>query len=122
MPFEIRLAWREIRPAFKKFLFMIIAIALGVGSVTGIKGFSVALDRAMARSARDLIAADIAVRMNSSPTDKEMQVLDSLVRRGAQVTRTTETLSMASVSGGQRTILVTVKAVDPNLYPYYGKV
>ena len=122
MPFEIRLAWREIRPAFKKFLFMIIAIALGVGSVTGIKGFSVALDRAMARSARDLIAADIAVRMNSSPTDKEMQVLDSLVQRGAQVTRTTETLSMASVSGGQRTILVTVKAVDPNLYPYYGKV
>ncbi len=122
MSFELRLAWRDIRPELKKFAFMISAIALGVGSLTGIKGFSEALDSAMSRSARDLIAADISVRMSSMPSDKERQVLDSLVQRGAQVTRITETLSMASAAEARRPVLATVKAVDPGIYPYYGEV
>src|SRR5512136_345873 len=96
MWFEFRMACREIRPAYRKFLFMTVAIALGVGALTGIKGFSQALDHAMMRSARDLIASDLAVRFSSAPKKEEMQVLEGLVRRGAQMTRITETLSMAS--------------------------
>jgi len=115
------MAWREIRPAFRKFLFMIGAIALGVGAVTGIKGFSEALNRAMLRSARDLIASDLAVRVTSTPTPGEQQALDSLVRRGARLTRVTETLSMASEEGRARPVLSNVKAVEPAVYPFYGK-
>src|SRR5437867_695389 len=122
MPLEIRLAWREIRPALKRFIFMISAIGLGVGLLTGIKGFSQALDNAMSRSARDLIAADLAVRMSSLPTEREIEILDLLVRRGAQLTRITETLSMASAGEAHRPVLATVKAVDPGIYPYYGMV
>src|SRR5437867_6731000 len=122
MPFEIRLAWRDIRPAIKKFLFMISAIGLGVGSVTGIRGFSEALDHSMSRSARDIIAADIAVRMGSLPTEKETRILESLVERGAQLTRVTETLSMASGAEANHPVLATVKAIDPGAYPYYGMV
>src|SRR5688572_592812 len=122
MSFEMRMAWREIRPAFKKFLFMITAIALGVGALTGIKGFSSALDRAMSRSARDLISADLSVRINKIPDQREQQVLDKLVEMGAELTRVTETLSMASTSSSSRPILVTVKAVEPGLYPFYGVV
>ncbi len=116
------MAWREIRPAYKKFLFMMAAIALGVGALTGIKGFSQALGSAISRSARDLIASDLAVRFNSAPKADEMQILESLVRRGAQMTRVTETLSMAASPRSKSPLLSTVRAVDPLLYPFYGVV
>jgi putative ABC transport system permease protein len=122
MLFELRLAWRDIRPSLRKFIFMVTAIALGVGSLTGIKGFSQALDRAMSRSARDLIAADLAVRMNFSPNKEELAVFDSLTRRGCETTRVTETLSMASSAKASRPLLSNIKAVDPRLYPFYGSV
>jgi putative ABC transport system permease protein len=122
MTFEIRMAWRETRPALKRFLFLIAAIALGVGSLTGLKGFSQALDRSISRSARDLIAADLVVRLNSPPTQKELGVLESLVGKGAEMTRTTETLSMVSSSKASNPILSDVRAVDPQKYPFYGSV
>ena len=122
MIFEIRMAWRETRPALKRFLFLIIAIALGVGALTGLKGFSRALDRSISGSARDLIAADLAVRLNSIPTRREFDVLESLVLKGAEMTRTTETLSMVSSAKTVNPILSNIRAVDPRAYPFYGNV
>ncbi len=122
MIFEIRMAWRETRPALKRFLFLIAAIALGVGALTGLKGFSRALDRSISGSARDLIAADLAVRLNSLSSQKELGVLESLVRRGAEMTRTTETLSMVSTAITSTPILSNIRAVDPKAYPFYGTV
>ena len=122
MLFELRLAWRDIRPSLHKFIFMVTAIALGVGSLTGIKGFSEALDRAMSRSARDLIAADLAVRMNFNPNREEHGIFESLIKRGCEMTRVTETLSMASSAKSSRPLLSNLKAVDPRLYPFYGNV
>jgi putative ABC transport system permease protein len=122
MIFEIRMAWRETRPAFKRFLFLIAAIALGVGSLTGLKGFSQALDRSISRSARDLIAADMVVRLGSLPTDGDLSVLESLVNRGAELTRTIETLSMVSSAKVSDPILSDIRAVDPQVYPFFGTV
>jgi putative ABC transport system permease protein len=122
MRFEMRMAWRETRPAIKRFLFLIAAIALGVGSLTGLKGFSQALDRSISRSARDLIAADLVVRLNTPPTQKELDVLQSLVGKGAELTRTTETLSMVSSSEISNPLLCSIRAVDPQKYPFYGNV
>jgi len=122
MIFELRLAWREMRPSIKKLLFMVSAIALGVGALTGIKGFSLALNQSMLRSARDLIASDIAVRMNSIPSERDLNLVNSIEQRGAQVTRTTETMSMASPAAVANPILCSIKAVEPNKYPFYGTV
>jgi putative ABC transport system permease protein len=122
MMFEIRMAWRETRPALNKFLFLILAIALGVGALTGLKGFSKALDRSIFRSARDLIAADIAVRFSSLPIPKEIATLESLVAHGAELSRTIETLSMVSSARAPVPILSEVRAVDPQTYPFYGTV
>src|SRR5512136_212860 len=111
--FEIRMAWRETRPALKRFIFLISIIALGVGSLTGIKGFSHALQRAMSRSARELIAADLSVSMTGALSQKDLAVLLSLTARGASLTRVTETLSMASSDSSPAPVLCSVKAVDP---------
>ena len=122
MIFELRIAWRETRPALKRFVFMVAAIALGVGSLTGIKGFSQALDRAMSRSAKDLIASDLAVRFTSIPNEAELNRLESPAQRGAVMTRVTETLSMASPAETASPLLSTIRAVDPQIYPFYGVV
>lgn len=106
----------------KKLVFMVSAIALGVGALTGIKGFSLALNQSMLRSARELIASDFAVRMSSTPSEEELNTVESMEQRGAQVTRTTETMSMASPAGASKPILCSVKAVDPGKYPFYGTV
>ena len=120
--FEIRMAWRETRPALKRFAFLVSIIALGVGSLTGIKGFSHALQLAMSRSARELIAADLSVSMTGTVSQKDSDVLRSLTARGASLTRVTETLSMASSDSSPAPVLCSVKAVDPQQYPFYGSV
>ena len=120
--FELRMALRETRPALKRFAFLILAIALGVGALTGLKGFSKALNRSILRSAKDLIAADMAVRFNSLPSSKDINVLESLAGRGAELSRTTETLSMVSSMKKTAPILSEIRAVDPRTYPFYGMV
>ena len=122
MTFEIRMAWRETRPVMKRFLFLVVAIALGVGALTGLKGFSLALDRSISRSARDLLAADLAVQFRSLPNQKDISALESLERKGAIMTRTTSTLSMVSPINDSTPILSSIRAVDPKVYPFYGKV
>ena len=36
----IRIAWREMRASRAKFLFVVLSVAIGVGSLTGVRGFS----------------------------------------------------------------------------------
>jgi putative ABC transport system permease protein len=122
MSFELRMVWRETRPAIKRFLFMVAAIALGVAVLTGLKGFSRGLNRSIYRSARELIAADMVVRMNTLASRSEILVLESLVQRGARLTRSTETLSMVSPANTSNPVLSSVRAVDPDEYPFYGTV
>jgi putative ABC transport system permease protein len=116
------MVWRETRPAWKRFLFVIAAIALGVAVLTGLKGFSRGLNRSIYRSARELIAADMIVRMSSLPSRSEIGVFESLTQKGARLTRTTETLSMVSSAKTSNPILSSLRAVDPKEYPYYGQV
>jgi putative ABC transport system permease protein len=120
--FELRMAWRETRSSYKKFLFLIAVIALGVGALTGLKGFSTALNHSISRSAKDLIAADIAVRFRSLASQKEIDSLEKLTQHGVQVSRTTETLSMVALQKAPNPILSEVRAVDPKTYPFYGAV
>jgi putative ABC transport system permease protein len=122
MVFELRIAWRETRPVLKRFVFMVAGIAVGVGALTGIKGFSQALEHAISRSAKDLIASDLAVRFNSAPSQADLDALESLEKRGAVMTRVTETLSMASTPEGGIPLLSTIRGVDPRFYPFYGDV
>ena len=122
LAFEIRMAWREIRSAYRKFLFLVVAIALGVGALTGLKGVSRSLDRSIARSARNLVAADLAVRFSTPATQKDIDSLGALTLRGAELSRTTETLSMVSPAKANLPILSEVRAVDPQTYPFYGTV
>ena len=48
-------------------------------------------------------------------------MIDRLAAEGVEHTQVTETLTMASANDGEP-LLISVKAVDPAVYPFYGTV
>ncbi len=117
-----KIAWRDSRASWGKFAFVILAVAAGVGALSGVRGFSGAFRNMLLRDARTLMAADLSVRTYHEPDAKEMAALDDVVERGAERTWITETVSMVSSESSTRPVMVAVKAVDPQVYPYYGEV
>jgi putative ABC transport system permease protein len=69
------------------------------------------------------MAADLTARQFTKPTNQEAQLLDVLASHGIDKTEITETVSMASSNVPEAVpVLVSLKAVDPKKYPYYGSV
>src|SRR5215471_2989824 len=117
-----RIAWREARASRAKFLFVIVAVAAGVACLTGVKGFTRVFQTMLSREARTLMAGDLMVRTFSLPTSEQQEMLDRLQSEGIQLTWITETITMVSQKSDAPPILISVKAVDPNVYPFYGAV
>lgn len=117
-----RIAWRELRASYAKFLFVILSVAIGVAALTGVRGLSEAFTRTLSTQARSIMAGDLSARMFRQLTPKESQQLDALSGQGVQRTDATELVSMASSANDPVPLLVSLKAVDPAAYPYYGSV
>jgi putative ABC transport system permease protein len=117
-----KIAWRETRASSGRFLFVILAVAAGVGALTGVRGFSRAFHTMLTRDARGFMAADLTIRTFQLPDAKQMYAMDRLTSKGVQRTQITETLTMASPGEGSTPLLISIKAVDPARYPFYGTV
>ena len=117
-----KIAWRETRASAGRFIFVILAVAAGVGSLTGVRGFSRAFHTMLQRDARTFMAADLTVRTFQLPSAKQAAEMDALAKRGVERTQVTETLTMASPPNDAAPLLISVKAVDPAVYPFYGTV
>ena len=123
-----RIAWRETRSSMTKFLFVVLAVAAGVGALAGVQGFSASFRGTLLDESRTVMAADLTARQFVPASDREIAALDALAKRGVEHTLMTETISMASSaqaapnSDAATPALVSIKAVDPSKYPYYGAV
>src|SRR5580704_17244189 len=117
-----RIAWRELRASRAKFLFVLLSVAIGVAALTGVRGFSQSFQKALLSDARGMMAADLSARLFRLATPKEDEQLDALASQGVERTTVTETVSMASVHSDPVPLLVSLKAVDPAVYPFYGSV
>ncbi len=117
-----KIAWREARASSFKFLFVILAVGVGVGALTGVRGFSTAFRRMLNSEARTLMAGDVSARIFVQPDPKQQEALSSLERRGVKLTQVTETVTMAAKPGNPTPVLVSLKAVVPGEYPFYGEV
>src|SRR5690606_3984561 len=73
------------------------------------------------REARTVIASDLAARQFVEPAPEQYAQLDAIP--GVEWTSITETVSMAGSSVPDAPpVLISIKAVDPAQYPYYGQV
>ena len=117
-----RIARREMRASRGKFFFVILSVAIGVAALTGVRGFSSSFRATLLEQARSIMAADVSARSNVQPTPQEQKGLEQIEAEGVRMTPVTEMLSMASANKSFNPLLVSLKAVDPTQYPYYGKV
>src|SRR5580698_8609777 len=115
-----KIAWRELQASRAKFLFVILSVAIGVAALTGVRGFSDSFQKTLLGEARTIMAADLSARMFRQPTEQEAQQLKVMASNGIQRTQITDTVSMVSSPGDPVPLLVSLKAVDPKRYPFYG--
>lgn len=117
-----RIAVREMHSSRGKFAFVVLSVAIGVAALTGVRGFSSAFRKTLLLRARSIMAADVAARTNMPPTPEQERKIAALQEAGNEETPVTEMLSMASSTTSMDPLLVSVKAVDPAKYPFYGTV
>ncbi len=118
-----RIATRELRSSRGKFAFVVLSVAIGVAALTGVRGFSAAFRSMLLLRARSIMAADLSARSNQELTPAETAALGRFTStQHAQATPVTELLSMASSTQSLDPLLVSLKAIDPAVYPFYGKV
>src|ERR1700736_35681 len=118
----VKIAAREMHSSRGKFFFVILSVAIGVAALTGVRGFSASFRTALLNRARSIMAADLSARMFQQPTSEQQKGLDEIAASGVEITPVTELLSMASAAKTLDPLLVSLKGVDPAMYPFYGEV
>jgi len=116
------IGWRDLRSAPGKFGFVVLSVAVGVAALVGVRGLSDSFRRTLNTEARALLAGDLSARMFRSPTPEESSKIAALggPNSGIRSTWVIDTFSMASAPPDPMPILVSLKAVDPAEYPFYG--
>src|SRR5208337_4060803 len=92
------------------------------------RGLSDSFRRTLSGEARSLMAGDLSARILHPHTPEETNKIAAILnpqKNGAassavRSTWVTETISMASVPPDPVPLLVSLKAVDPEAYPFYG--
>jgi putative ABC transport system permease protein len=117
------IGWRDLKSAPGKFAFVVLSVAVGVAALVGVRGFSEAFRKTLTNEARSLMAGDLSARIFRRPSAGELGKIAAIDGQyaGAHSTWVLETISMASVPPDPVPLLVTLKAVDPAEYPYYGE-
>ena len=118
------IGWRDLKSAPGKFGFVVLSVAVGVAALVGVRGFSESFRRTLSTEARSLMAGDLSARLFHEPTAEDKSRIAAALEKdgaGTRSTWVTETISMASVPPDPVPLLVSLKAVDPTEYPYYGK-
>ena len=118
------IGWRDLKSAPGKFGFVVLSVAVGVAALVGVRGFSESFRRTLGAEAKSLMAGDLSARIYRQPTDEEKNKLAAIESKsGGEIRSTwaTETMSMASVPPDPMPLLVSLKAVDPAAYPFYGQ-
>ena len=104
-----KIAWRESRSSAGKFLFVILAVAAGVGALSGVRGFSASFRDMLLQDARTLMAADMTLRLFSLPDDGEQAAID--------VARFCEVFYPATSLGGVESLIEHRKTVSGEGFP-----
>jgi putative ABC transport system permease protein len=117
------IGWRDLKSAPGKFGFVVLSVAVGVAALVGVRGFSESFRRTLSTEARSLMAGDLSARIFRQPTPDETKKIAAMGQGilGSESTWVIETVSMASVPPDPVPLLVSLKAVDPAVYPFYGK-
>jgi len=118
MRFALFMAWRDFRARPSRFIFYVVAIAIGVGSLVAIESLRLQLGQAIQAQGRNLLGADVSLRSRRPFTPEQEALLTRWKGRSAR-SISYRTLLLDPVKGGTR--LVEVEAVSEG-FPFYGGI
>jgi putative ABC transport system permease protein len=114
------LAWRNLKGSGLRSAFILGAISVSVATVTAVSHCAAAVRQTLANDAKSWLGGDIAVDTSEPISDAQIAAFDSMRSDGIAWTMATWVLTTAGSSDAPDPIYVTLKAVDPDQYPYYG--
>ena len=112
----LKMAWRESRSSWKRLLFFLSSIVLGVAALVAINSFSQSMEKAINEQSKALLGADLAIDSRQALSQEAEALLDSL---GGQQSREVRFSSMVYFPKSRGTRLVQVRALDGD-FPFYG--
>ncbi len=110
---------RESRGSAGRLVFFVACLAIGVAAVVGVAVLAEGLDTAIHGQARQLLAADLAVRGRAPIPDSVLELIDAEPSAKRVTIREMLTIVAAPSAAGGRSQLSELKAVDGD-YPFYG--
>lgn len=113
----IKMAWRDGRASFSRLLLFVASIVLGIAAVVSIQLFSENLKDNIKKQSKALMGADFIIDSNTKPSNKVLQIIDSLQADASEV----NFVSMAAFPKNGSTKLVKVRAIQGN-FPFYGEI
>jgi putative ABC transport system permease protein len=126
MRFTLNMAWRELRASWHRLLLFFFCIAIGVGSIVGLRSLVQNLKLAVGSEARSFFyAADVRISTNQTWKPESRETLERL-SKSALVTAhhesiITQTMVLPADNPDAPPALVQVRGV-PNEFPLYGEV
>lgn len=126
----ISLILAECRGAWRRLIFFIVCLAIGVGAVMTINSFSQILQQTIQREAKSLLAADLEIRGSWEQNDEDLAFQNKALPSGTEFIFVKELKSMirypdtGNNAGKQASLLVELKAVpiSPPHFPFYGTI
>lgn len=124
MNFILNLTKREIRSSWRRLLFFFLCIALGVGSVVGLRSLIQNLMHAVGTDARALMTADIEISSTSDFSPAEISKIEKVISGSSIVDGRNEVLTTAVMArpiaaGNDNVKFVELKGIEPN-FPLVG--
>jgi putative ABC transport system permease protein len=117
-----RIAWRDLSGWPGRSLFIALSIALSVASISGVRGAASVARRTLEGDSRAWLAGDVGVDTLEPLDVNQAQALDGAKTRGIRWTVVTMASTMASSDQAADPEFISVKAVDPDAYPFYGEI
>jgi putative ABC transport system permease protein len=116
-----KLAWKDTRARVWRSAALVIALALSIAGLSGVRGATNIASEALHRGSRATLGGDVCVDTNEFLTQRQIKGLDALRAKGVEWTLVTIFLTMASSEEAADPTFAAVKVVDPALYPFYGR-
>ena len=122
----LRLILAEFRGAWRRFVFFVFCIAIGVGAVMTVTSFSSLLNQSISKESKSLLAADLEIKSSWEQNAADLDFQKKALPTGTEFQFIKELHAMAQFSspGATASLLVELKSVPTSapLYPMYGEL
>lgn len=114
-----KLAWRDLRRARVRNLWILAALSISVASLTGVRGAQRQAQAALAGDLRGWLGGDVAASTGDPIDADAVAALDALHSEGIRWTAVTFTMVMLRSANSPDPRPAALKIVDPGRYPLY---